>query len=166
VGGNFDRTMEAPFIMRNLSFIDDFVGGSHKPGMSPSNLNDDLIVLKDLGITMILSMSDSPLDDKICAQQGIKCHYFSVKDYYPPSLDQFVEMMTIMDGNTSGKTLVHCNAGMGRTGTVLAAWLVYKHKIPANEAIETLRSKRKGSVQTFRQEDGIKEFEVKISSTK
>ncbi|MBI4201796.1 MAG: dual specificity protein phosphatase family protein [Chloroflexi bacterium] len=37
------------------------------------------------------------------------------------------------------KTVVHCSGGSGRTGHVLAAWLVYRYDMEAGDAIETIR---------------------------
>lgn len=34
---------------------------------------------------------------------------------------------------------IHCKAGLGRTGCLIAAWLVYKHSFTANEAIGFMR---------------------------
>lgn len=37
------------------------------------------------------------------------------------------------------KVVVHCSGGSGRTGHVLAAWLVYQHGLSLEEAISTVR---------------------------
>ena len=52
---------------------------------------------------------------------------------------------------------VHCGAGLGRTGTVLAAYLVSKGA-SAVDAIARVRRLRPGSVETETQEEAIIEF--------
>ena len=54
---------------------------------------------------------------------------------------------------------MHCGEGKGRTGTVLAAYLVF-NGIPADEAIRLVRDKRPESVQNLPgQENVIRKFE-------
>jgi atypical dual specificity phosphatase len=159
---------EHNYILRNFSFvIENKLAGCHKPGMSPSNLKNDLKILKQKGITQILSMSDMKLDEKVLKEENMKNVYFSVKDYYPPSQEQMLEMVSLVNEN-EGATVIHCNAGQGRTGTMLAAYLICKlisfltrpaQGTPAEEAIAKLRNLRKGSIQTFKQEDSLKLFE-------
>jgi hypothetical protein len=53
----------------------------------------------------------------------------------------------------SGAVLVHCEAGLNRSGLICALALMRKEKLSAKEAIETLRKKRNQSVlfnNTFR----------------
>jgi atypical dual specificity phosphatase len=60
----------------------------------------------------------------------------------------------------SGKAvLVHCAAGKGRTGAVLAAYMIKKENLSAEQAIERIRLMRPGSVQSITQETALSMYE-------
>ena len=56
---------------------------------------------------------------------------------------------------------VHCTAGLGRSGTMGAAYLV-ANGASAEEAIAIIRSLRPGSVETDTQEEAIRRFEESL----
>ncbi len=55
---------------------------------------------------------------------------------------------------------IHCHAGLGRTGMLIACYLVFSERMTAKEAIYYVREKRPGAVQMNQQIEAIKEFEA------
>ena len=69
---------------------------------------------------------------------------------------------------SSGKVLVHCHAGLGRTGLMVACYLVFSQRLRANAAVELVRRSRVGSIQTTSQVQFVNDFEqhlVKLFQT-
>jgi atypical dual specificity phosphatase len=54
--------------------------------------------------------------------------------------------------------MVHCLAGLGRTGTILACYLIKYEKMSAEDAIQHVRQKRHGSIQSPIQEEMIFQY--------
>ena len=53
---------------------------------------------------------------------------------------------------------MHCQLGMGRAGTMLACYLIKTTHCDAQEAINTVREKRPGSIETEQQEQLVQKF--------
>ena len=59
----------------------------------------------------------------------------------------------------NGRVAVHCRAGNGRTGMVLAAYFIKYQNYTASDAIRHIRSLRRFSIETSEQEESLLEFE-------
>ena len=60
--------------------------------------------------------------------------------------------------------MVHCAAGMGRAGTILACYFVKYQKFSAVQAIKKIRDERPGSIQSEGQELAIGFYEKHVKN--
>ncbi|CAJ1033624.1 Cyclin-dependent kinase inhibitor 3 (CDKN3)/Protein-tyrosine phosphatase [Leishmania shawi] len=92
---------------------------------------------------------------------GISYYEFPWPDMTTPQQDVVLRSVQVMDYHIKqkGKVLVHCHAGLGRTGLMIACYYVYSQHIPSHEAIALVRKSRPGAIQTRRQAQFIVDFE-------
>ena len=92
-------------------------------------------------------------------------HYnFGWVDMGTPPIERMLNIVQVMAMHETrgGRVAVHCHAGYGRTGMVIACYLVFAHHYSADMAITTVRQKREGSVQTKEQKRFCYRFEQYI----
>jgi protein-tyrosine phosphatase len=75
--------------------------------------------------------------------------HIPIPDNYPPTISQFNEIYEWL--NKGKGNLVHCVGGIGRTGTIIAAYLIMKEGYEPNDAVEEVRKYREGAVQSLQQ---------------
>ena len=146
-------------MIRNFSWlIEGEIAGMAKPASSVY----DFEFLKEKGLEAIVSLSEYPLSEILIEEFGYSVKHIPVRDFQPPTLEQVEDFVAFAkNARSEGKKLVvHCDAGVGRTGTMLACYLVSKGH-SATDAIEEVRAKRPGSIETIEQEEVVLEFESK-----
>ena len=120
---------------------------------------DELELWKSEGVRRVLVLAE---DWEIEEAWGNAEYYFSlleengfeylhspIPDGHAPKKEQFLEIFTWL-GKGKGN-LVHCVGGMGRTGTVIAGYLMLTESLNAQQAVEEVRKYRPGAVQTLNQ---------------
>jgi atypical dual specificity phosphatase len=119
----------------------------------------DVAWLRRQGIQVLVSLTEHPLPRHWVNDAGLMAVNVPVPDMEPPSDRQLDHLLdTIRKANASGLGVaIHCAAGLGRTGTVLAAYFVAGGLSP-REAVEKVRDLRPGSVETLEQERAIERF--------
>lgn len=147
--------------MRGFSWVvDERLAGMPRPG-GHGDLEADLAFLADQKIELLVSLTEHGTDADAAEALGIRVLHLPVKDFGAPSLEQLCAFTNAArDQLASGKRVgVHCGAGLGRTGTFLAAYFV-REGMTADEAIAHVRALRPGSIETTTQEEAVAQFEL------
>jgi atypical dual specificity phosphatase len=120
---------------------------------------DELTWLRAQGIDVLLSLTEDSLRRDWVNEAGLLVVHEPVEDMEAPTQEQ-------LDRSTSAiaralqqnmGVAVHCTAGLGRTGVVLACHLV-RQGLSAQNAIARVRRLRPGSVETEEQAEAVEEF--------
>jgi len=120
---------------------------------------EDLEWLRRYGIEVLISLTEDPLRRDWVNDAGILMVHEPIDDMAAPTqeqLDRCVSAIVRAQERNMG-VAVHCGAGLGRTGVVIAAYLVHRGQ-SAREAIALIRQLRPGSIETDEQEAAIVEF--------
>jgi atypical dual specificity phosphatase len=129
---------------------------------------DEFKWVLDKGIKSIVTVREVPLPSRWIDGTDIDYLHLMVEDYGVPNMEVLDEAVNYIDKKIqSGKpVLVHCAAGKGRTGALLAAYMIKKENLTAEQAIEKIRLMRPGSVQSVTQETALSMYEKYVRSKK
>lgn len=97
----------------------------------------------------------------ILKEKQIELLHSPIKDFNAPTIDQteFILNWIKQKLNENKKVMIHCKGGQGRTGTIIAAFLIREYGYTADEAITTVRILRPGSIENYNQIRFLKYYE-------
>jgi atypical dual specificity phosphatase len=128
-------------------------------GMARPSSPEELTWLREQGIEVLVCLTEDRLRRDWVEQANLLVFHEPLEDMEAPTQDQLDRIVSAIvraiDRNMG--VGVHCGAGLGRTGTVLAAYLVSKGQSAAN-AIAKIRRLRPGSIETEEQVAAIELF--------
>ncbi len=112
----------------------------------------------DQGVKSIVTIREEPLDSDYT--NNVNYLHVHSNDMGVPEFDDLVKTVNFIHDRivNDEPVMVHCLAGLGRTGTILACYLIKYKKMSADDAIQKVRDERPGSIQSFSQEEIIFQF--------
>lgn len=118
------------------------LAGTPWPGVV-HDVHYDLAALRAVGVTRLVSLTEVAFDPALAGRYGIACLSSPMPDMQPPTHAQAVALCEAIDGALAAGDVVavHCRAGLGRTGTVLAAYWLWlaRGSRSALQALEDVR---------------------------
>ncbi|WP_297497669.1 dual specificity protein phosphatase family protein [Thermococcus sp.] len=142
-------------------FVDDNVAFSRMPTRSELGK-----VAEEFDAVVVLVREfELPYPLEEWERRGIEVFHSPIEDFTAPSLSQLLEILHWIDARVKEgrRVLIHCLGGLGRSGTVAVAWLMYSKGIPLSEALRRVRSIRYGAVESREQMGVLKELERYLS---
>jgi atypical dual specificity phosphatase len=128
-------------------------------GASEPNL-EDFPFLKTFEWGGIVSLQDESSTDELASLLAIPYLHIPIKDFSTPTetdLEMILEFfLECQNENPNLPVLIHCTAGHGRTGTIIAAILVINDRLKPEEAIKSVRNVNPLAIETKEQEDFIR----------
>ncbi len=106
----------------------------------PYDLRKAVELFKDAGIGVVVSLTETALNTDILAEFDIEYHHIPVDDFRAPDAEQIERFVSVVAAarEAGRRTLVHCFAGRGRSGTMAACYLVSLGRTP-EEALAEVR---------------------------
>ena len=124
----------------------------------PASL-EELQWLRRQGIELLVSLTEEPLRRDWLEEAGLLAFRAPMEDMEAPTQEQLERcisaILRALERNMG--VAVHCGAGLGRTGVVLACYLVARGHPPEN-ALARVRRLRPGSIETEEQAEAVVEF--------
>jgi len=128
-------------------------------GVSYPRCEQALSVLHRLGLRALLCLATSSVSEELLSRYQLCGTHLPVADFTAPTLQQVEQAISLIEGFLQREmpVAVHCGAGLGRTGTILACYLVAQG-CSASAAILQVRSACPGSIETSEQEAVIEAY--------
>ncbi|MBM3904947.1 MAG: protein tyrosine phosphatase [Thaumarchaeota archaeon] len=155
--GNLWRKIHGKITKRPTNFswlLDGKLAGSGMP-----TTIEEINWIQKQGVKSIVTMTEYGLPQAWI--DGVQYLHVPTEDLTAPDIDKIDSTVDYIAERIKNDepVMVHCAAGIGRTGTILASYLIKYQKMSAQKAIELVRKERPGSIQSTSQEIAVSSYE-------
>ncbi|CAD6927556.1 unnamed protein product [Tilletia controversa] len=111
-------------------------------------MGDTIKYFRKKNVQLVVRLNNPLYDKKVFEDAGIRHVDMYFDDGSNPSTEILREFIKLADEvvRAGGVIAVHCKAGLGRTGVLIGAYLIWNHGFTANEVIGFMRLMRPGCV--------------------
>jgi atypical dual specificity phosphatase len=137
------------------------------PGSPLTASTDDLPALHAAGVRAVVCLLNIPTDARVYESAGFVFLCLPIPDGGAPTMEQTSEFVRFVRGQRAADhpVAVHCEAGIGRTGTMLAVYLISEGS-SAEAAIRRIRGAEPAAVETPRQIQFLEYYERQTNVVK
>jgi atypical dual specificity phosphatase len=158
--GNCWPAPTMPALPSHFSWVrEEILAGMGRPGLL-ADVDEDLSAIALAGVSMLVTLTEESFPASKLRSFGIHGRHFPIRDMGVPAVGPTIALCRDLErGLRNGERIaVHCAAGLGRTGLILAAMAISRDRIPADAACAAIRALRPGSIQNAAQERFLVDF--------
>jgi atypical dual specificity phosphatase len=131
-------------------------------GGAMNAFDDELPVLNEAGVRSVVSLLNIPTDTQVYCSVGFTFLCLPLADGQAPTFEQAEQFVRFV---SEQRTALRPVAGLGRTGTMLAVYLISQGETAA-AAIRLVRSVESAAVETLRQIHFLEQYAEKMRAAR
>lgn len=120
--------------------------------------------IEQYGLKRVICLNPDFADREraLCQRKGVEFHYFPMPSDGRGAMEQFTAVYRLLNEQESKPVLVHCNAGVARTGVSVALYRILHDGWTTDKALDELRSFERHGQMTIELQKHVRQMAVQV----